>query len=200
MKKKLSSPKILNIVLCIVILVVFVLTIGNRINTEILTDNISEVIPLGNPIGYKYQQLENNLKNKLVEKEQIAQVLNFDYYLQEYEETIKFYSKLFDYNYEDIINDLRNRKKSNESFEETNIGYLKDSENNLKTYPNIEYGLIEYFYELNELKTLPRKVEYRPYVGEPLYVEKLIQYFADIYDNVDKQTILGIGAAESGYY
>ena len=36
-------------------------------------------------------------------------------------------------------------------------------------------------------------------MGNLLY-GKLIQYFADIYDNVDKQTILGIGAAESGYY
>ena len=200
MKTKLSSPKILNIVLCIVILVVFVLTIGNRINTEILTDNISEVVPLGSPIGYKYQKLNIKFENKLTEEELTAQILNLDYYLQEYEETIKFYSKLFDYNYEDIVNDLRNSEKNNESFEATNLGYLKDSENNLKTYPNVEYGLIEYFYELNEIKTISRQAEYRPYAGKPEYVVNLIQYFADIYDNVDKNTLLGIGAAESGHY
>ena len=203
MKSKVSSPKVLNIVLCIVILLVFVLTIGTRINAEVLTDNASEVIPLSNTIGYTYRNLNSKLltENKKLEEEiQLAQVLNLDYYLNEYEQTIRFFSKLFNYTYEDIINDLKAKELNNESFEYTNLGYLKDSENNLKTYPNLEYGLIEYFYELNKNENLHRKVEYQPYSGGPEYVENLIQYFTTIYDNVDKTTLLGIGAAESGHY
>ena len=203
MKSKVSSPKVLNIVLCIVILLVFVLTIGSRINAEVLTDNSSEVIPLGNEIGYTYKKLTLDLteQSEIEEHQEIAQViLDLDYYINENETTIQFFSKLFDYNYDDVINDLKNRELNNEPFEYTNIGYLKDKENNLKTYPNFEYGLIEYFYELNDNKTLSRNIKYRPYEGEPDYVEKLIQYYTTIYDNVDKTTLLGIGAAESGNY
>lgn len=203
MKSKVSSPKVLNIVLCIVILLVFVLALGTRTNAEVLTDSASEVIPLGNEIGYKYKNLNVNLlvqQEEPEEENKLAIVLDLNYYLDEYVETIKFFSKLFDYNYDDIIKDFKDRELENEAFEYTNIGYLKDEENNLKTYPNFEYGLIEYFYELNENKNLSRNVEYRPYTGEADYVEKLIQYFTTIYNNVDKTTLLGIGAAESGYY
>lgn len=199
MKNKVSSPKILNIVLCVVILLVFVLTIGTRTNAEVLTDNASEVIPLSREIGYTYKSLSGFFKEETVAPE-LAIVLDLDYYINEYIETIKFFSKLFDYDYKEIIIDLKSRELEEENFEYTNIGYLKDENEKLIIYPNFEYGLIEYFYFLNENNLLNRNVEYRPYTGEAIYVENLIQYFANIYPNVDKTTLLSIGAAESGYY
>lgn len=45
-----------------------------------------------------------------------------------------------------------------------------------------------------------RNVQYRPYKGNAAYVENLIIYFSEIYDNVDSKALLSIGAAESGYY
>lgn len=112
MKSKVSSPKVLNIVLCIVILLVFVLALGTRTNAEVLTDSASEVIPLGNEIGYKYKNLNVNLlvqQEEPEEENKLAIVLDLNYYLDEYVETIKFFSKLFDYNYDDIIKDFKDR-------------------------------------------------------------------------------------------
>ncbi|MDD4187334.1 MAG: hypothetical protein PHX04_00965 [Bacilli bacterium] len=201
MKSKVSSPKILNIVLCVVILLIFVLTIGTRINAEVLTDNTSEVIPLSIEIGYAYQDFDYKLLNQLEQSEDEIEpiVLDLNYYLNEYEMTIKFFAKTFDYNYDDIIQDLKERELDNPIFEYTNIGYLKESDN-LKTFPNFEYGLIKYFMNLNEINTVQRNVIYKPYTGNADYVEKLIGYYSTIYENVDKTVLLSIGAAESGYY
>lgn len=200
MKSKVSSPKILNIVFCIVILLVFVLTFATRINAEVLNDNASEVIPLSIEIGYTYQSLDYKLNQDETQKEIEPIILDLNYYLNEYKTTIKFFADAFDYKYDDIIEDLKQRGKDNYTFEYTNIGYLKDSGENLKTFPNFEYGLVEYFMNLNEIKTVQRNINYRPYAGDADYVEKLISYYTTIYDNVDKITLLSIGAAESGHY
>lgn len=202
MKTKVSSPKVLNIVLCVIILLIFVLTVGVRTNAEVLTENASEVIPLSKQIGYEHQKLALPINDSLiidtVEEKEIIKDLN--YYIDIYSDTIKFFSELFDYNYDDIISDLKERELENEYIEITNIGYLKDKEDNLKTYNSFEYGLIEYFYDLNNSNSKLRNVKYRPYTGEAEYVENLIIYFSSIYTNVDVTTLLGIGAAESGYY
>lgn len=202
MEKKVSSPKVLNIVLCIVILLVFVLTIGTKTNAEVFNDNSGEVVPLSKQIGYTHLSLEDYYKkDEYTEpEEELALVLNSEYYINENIETIKFFSKLFDYNFEDIIEDLKSRDLLEDDFSYTNIGYLKDSDNNLNIYSSFEYGLIEYFYNLNETKEINRNVKYIPYNGDSAYVEDLITYFSTIYDNVDKTTLLSIGAAESGYY
>ncbi|MDD2505364.1 MAG: hypothetical protein PHF21_03745 [Bacilli bacterium] len=207
MKSKVSSPKVLNIVLCVVILLIFVLTIGTRTNAEVLTDNASEVIPLSREINYSINILNNKLLEpdesdiEITSEESESEIIfNLDYYINEYIITIKFFSELFDYNYEDIIKDLKNKELENYDFEYTNIGYLKNSNNDLEKYANFEYGLIEYFYQLNKDKNIKREVTYRPYKGNAKYVEDLIQYFSEIYSNVDKISLLSIGAAESGYY
>ncbi len=194
MKRKVSSPKIFNIVLCVIILLTFVLIIGNKTDAEVLTENQSEVIPLSKEINLRYKNLTIPIVSIDINKS------DFNYYLIKYESTIKFFSKLFDYSYEDIIKDLLERQKENEEFEYTNIGYLKDRNNNLISYPNFEYGLIEYFYNLNKIKSKLRKEKYIPYKGSPEYVEKLILYYSSIYENVDPITLLAIGAAESGNY
>ena len=92
------------------------------------------------------------------------------------------------------------REKENSDFISTNIGYLKDKNGNLKVYDSFEYGLIEFFYDLNKNYKELRHVTYVPYTGSAIYVEKLIMYYTSIYTNVDRTTLLSIGAAESGYY
>ncbi|MDD2409328.1 MAG: hypothetical protein PHD03_01230 [Bacilli bacterium] len=204
MKNGVSSVKIFNIVLCVVILLIFVLTIGSRTKSEILTDSSFEVIPLSKQLGYQYPEL-SILSNDLFEestdvfeeKEEI--ILDINYYLNLYKDTIAFFSNLFDYTYEDIINDLYLRN-DNQLFEYTNIGNLRDEIGNINTYSSFEYGLIEYFYDLNNSNSKLRKVTYRPYTGNAEYIENLIIYYSSIYTNVDPITLLSIGAAESGYY
>ena len=197
MKNGLSSLKVSNIVLCVIILLIFAFIIGKRTNAATFADSSSEVIPLKKQLESNYPDLLSNFKfnNNKEEKEE---ELDLNYYLEEYKETIKFFSKLFDYEYEDIINNLILR--NDEEFILTNIGNLKDKEGNKEEYINFEYGLIEYFYHLNDTKELKRNVIYRPYLGESDYVEDLIIYFSSIYENVDSITLLSIGAAESGYY
>lgn len=197
MKNGLSSLKVSNIVLCVIILLIFAFIIGKRTNAATFANSSSEVIPLKKQLKSNYPDLLSNFKfnNNKEEKEE---ELDLNYYLEEYKETIKFFSKLFDYEYEDIINNLILR--NDEEFILTNIGNLKDKEGNKEEYINFEYGLIEYFYHLNDTKELKRNVIYRPYLEESDYVEDLIIYFSSIYENVDSITLLSIGAAESGYY
>lgn len=194
MKTRVSSPKIFNVVLCVIILLTFVLIIGSKTDAEVLTDQGSEVIPLSREINLKYKNL--TIPIVLLDEDK----RDFDFYLKKYDREIKFFSKLFDYNYKDILNDLKERQEENESFEVTNIGYLKNKDKSLKKFPNFEYGLIEYFYELNNSKSKLRKVKYVPYEGGSEYIESLILYYSSIYENVDPVVLLGIGAAESGNY
>ena len=77
---------------------------------------------------------------------------------------------------------------------------LKNKNNELLNFENFEYGLIEYFYNLNKTKTLKRTNKYIPYSGSASYVENLIMYYSTIYTNIDQTLMLSIGAAESGYY
>jgi len=136
--------------------------------------------------------------NEYIPKEEV--IYDQEYYINEYIEKIEFFSKLFDYNMNDIINNLNEQKDEDLEFAFSNIGYLKDKEGNLKTFPNFEYGLIEYFYHLNKTNSLPRKQKHLPYNGDGEYIENLIIYFSSIYENVNPIDLLSIGAAESGYY
>jgi len=67
-------------------------------------------------------------------------------------------------------------------------------------YPNFEYGLIEYFYNLNKTNKSLRNEKHIPYQGDTKYIKDLIIYFSNIYQNVDPIVLLAIGAAESGHY
>lgn len=174
-------------------------TIGSRTNSEVLTSSSFEVIPLSKQLRYQNPEFDLLSYNIVEETNKEEKVLDLPYYIESYQDTILFFSKLFDYNYEDIINDIyiRNDKQL---FEYTNIGNLKDENGNINTYPNFEYGLIEYFYELNNSNSNLRNEIYRPYTGNAEYVENLIIYYSSIYSNVDPVALLSIGAAESGYY
>ena len=204
MEKDVSSLKILNIIVCIILLITFAV-IGTKLNVhadEIIKAD-DEVVPSIKQVGYTYKKLGNNLlalNNSIKEEPEEIITYDLDYYIDANLETIKFFAKAFDYQLDDVIYDLKQREKENETLVSTNIGYLKDNENNLKVFDSFEYGLIEYFYELNEKSSNLRHVTYEPYTGSGDYVEKLIMYYSDIYTNVDKTTMLSIGAAESGYY
>ena len=194
MNKKLSSLKIHNIVVCAIILIVFVIFgVANARAEEI--NNNDEVLPSNNiQLGNNYRKLidENNEKQTTNTKKKESNILNIK------EKEIKFFSEIFGYNYEDVLNNLKGI--NNETYNEYNIGNIKNNKDELIKYNSFEYGLIEYFYNLNKEKSLKKTNKYVPYTGDSLYVENLIIYFSSIYDNVDSKLLLGIGAAESGYY
>ena len=194
MNKKLSSLKIHNIVVCAIILIVFVIFgVANARAEEI--NNNDEVLPSNNiQLGKNYRKLidENKEKQTTNTKKKESNILNIK------EKEIKFFSEIFGYNYEDVLNNLKGI--NNETYNEYNIGNIKNNKDELIKYNSFEYGLIEYFYNLNKEKSLKKTNKYIPYTGDSLYVENLIIYFSSIYDNVDSKLLLGIGAAESGYY
>lgn len=194
MNKKLSSLKIHNIVVCAIILIVFVIFgVANARAEEI--NNNDEVLPSNNiQLGNNYRKLidENKEKQTTNTKKKESNILNIK------EKEIKFFSEIFGYNYEDVLNNLKGI--NNETYNEYNIGNIKNNKDELIKYNSFEYGLIEYFYNLNKEKSLKKTNKYVPYTGDSLYVESLIIYFSSIYDNVDSKLLLGIGAAESGYY
>lgn len=190
MNKKLSSLKIHNIIFCTIILILFVIFGVINTNAEEVNNNKDEVLPSNNiQLGCTYRKLISN-KDK--------EIINNNNILDSKKSEITFFSKIFGYEYSDIYNDLKDINKEN--INEYNIGHLKDKSNNVITYPSFEYGLIEYFYNLNSTKRIIKKTNYVPYEGSSEYVENLILYFSKIYNNVDYKLLLSIGAAESGYY
>lgn len=206
MERNMSSLKTCNIIICIVLLISFVL-IGTSINVkaEENNNNADEVLPsISNTLGYSYKPLLINTtlesENITIINEEPQIVYNLDYYVNENKETMEFFIKMFDYKYEDIINDLEKRQSENDTFIYTNIGYLKDENDGLIEYDSFEKGLIEYLFSLTKSNSIKRYTKYEPYTGSSEYIEKLIMYYSDIYNNVDKTTMLSIGAAESGYY
>lgn len=199
MEKNVSSVKILNIIVCIILLITFAV-IGTKIDVHAdeITSSSDEVLPSISKLGYTYPSLIKSLNtNNSTEK---VITYDLDYYIDTNMETIKFFSRSFGYKLEDVIYNLKTREKENNNFISTNIGYLKDKDGNLLVFDNFEYGLIEFFYDLNENYKDLRHVSYVPYTGNSDYVEKLIMYYTSIYTNVDRTTLLSIGAAESGYY
>lgn len=196
MEKNVSSLKILNIIICLLLLVVFAIFTGTK-KVDAKSEASGEY-PSRFTLGYQFKELKFIYK-KATPKEEIL-VYNLEYYIENNLDIIKFYSNVFDYKLEDVINDLKEREKNNSTFISTNIGYLKNEKGELRIYDSFEYGLIEYFYNLMETKTIKRNIKYKPYEGNSSYVEKLIMHYSSIYSNVDQTTLLSIGAAESGYY
>ena len=196
MEKNVSSLKILNIIICLLLLVVFAIFTGTK-KVDAKSEASGEY-PSRFTLGYQFKELEFIYK-EATPKEEIL-VYNLEYYIENNLDIIKFYSKVFDYNLDDVLHDLKEREKNNSTFISTNIGYLKNEKGELRIYDSFEYGLIEYFYNLMETKTIKRNIKYRPYEGNSSYIEKLIMHYSSIYSNVDQTTLLSIGAAESGYY
>ena len=206
-QEKASNKALKHIVCCFILLIIFVITI-TRVNAQTETKVINasdteDVVPLKPQLNESLLELQRikirENKVKLYDNPRIIEK-NIHYYISINEKTLNFFAKAFGYDIDFIKEDLKNRNKSVEEINPTNIASLKNKKGNLKTYPNTEYGIVEYFYELTETNSKQRNKKIKPYTGSSDYVEKLIKYYTQIYTNVDSSIALSIGAAESGYY
>ena len=210
--KKASKKAWKHVICCLILLVIFVMTIGVHINAEgypdeELGESSSDVVPLRASVSELVADLSYTEENEVElagPKEEVTVEIIYDanYYITTYAETIEFFADVFGVDYEDVVADLYKRAENNDGkIESTNIGYLLNSKGKVKKYSSVEYGIVEYFYDYVERN--PKKVSKKrdPYSGSAKYVENLIIYYTThIYTNVDTSTALSIGAAESGYY
>lgn len=212
---KAKKVALKHILCCLILLLVFVLTIGVKgyadegsKETVTISDS-SDTVPLKPLVADNYFELETEKESNPESIEDIIAIINesdydkttYEDYLNLYSEELKFFSKTFGFNYDEVLAQLREKAESNEEFEPTNIGFIKNKEGKLKTFDSVEYGIVEYFYQLIESKSLKRSKKVVPYEGNSKYIENLIIYYTTkIYTNVDTVTALSIGAAESGYY
>ena len=202
---KASNNKALKHVLCcVIILVIFVVTITLTVDAKVIdTDesvNVEDTVPLREQLGKKYRKLENYKKEEVevleFNKPRIIEK-DINYYINLNINALTFYSKIFGYSLDYVKSDLIKRSE-NLDIEPTNIGSIKDN-GELVKYDNVDYGIIEYFYDLIDTSNEKRLNYKKEYTGSSDYVEKLIMYYTNIY-NVDTTLALSIGAAESGYY
>lgn len=198
-----------HIVCCLILLLIFVITITKvdaRNESELtVTSDTTDVVPLrpqlnDNLIELQILNIEES-SNKLYDNPRIIEK-NIEYYIEENENTLMFFATAFGFDIEFVKEDLIKRAETIGELEikPTNIGSLKNKNNELKTFKNIEYGIVEYFYDLSKSYPKKRNKKVVPYTGNSDYVEKLIMYYTGIYSNVDTSIALSIGAAESGYY
>lgn len=205
--RKASRVSWKHIICCLILLLIFVFTVGIHINAKGESDGIlatSDVVPLAKSGNFvKVLNVQSKSQGLLAGPNDNVTISldKLNYYINTYNFELNFLSNTFGVNYQDIIDDLNSRHQGVEDFDFSNIGLLLNEEGNVKKYNNNLYGLVEYFYDYVERN--PKKVNKKwvPYTGNADYVEKLIMYFTtNIYDNVDVTTALSIGAAESGYY
>jgi len=205
--KKAYNKALKHILCCLILLLIFVITI-TRVDAKnsIQENNTSlaeEVIPLKpyNQIEFfkiKRHSLIVNEYKKYNKPRIIEKDINF--YIKSELNTLTFFAKAFGYDIEFVKEDLIKRAEGIKEIEPTNIGSIKNDNNELKKYSSIEYGIVEYYYEL--VSSYPEKQSNKvvPYTGDSTYVENLIMYYTNIYTDVDRTLALSIGAAESGYY
>lgn len=210
--KRASRKTWKHVICCVVLLVIFVLTVGIHINAEgnaeePIAESSSDTVPLRSSVDGLVAELSITEENEVKlagpkEEVTVSVIRDADYYITTYAETIKFFANTFVVDYNEVIQDIYKRMESSKyEFEPTNIGFLLNSKNELKKYNSVEYGIVEYFYDYVEKH--PRKASKKrvPYTGNAKYVENLIIYYTThIYTNVDPVVALSIGAAESGYY
>lgn len=223
--RKASKASWKHIVCCVVILIIFMLTMGVHINAEgkngeTIADSSSEVVPLSIKPRVVFDHYRSIIKNEVElagPKEEVMACIignesedndeevtpsEIDHYITTYSDDIYFLSKTFGVEYNQVLEDIRNRYYTNiEELEQTNIGYLRNKAGKVKKYKNDLYGLVEYFYDYVEKNPKNVNKKWIPYKGGSKYIENLIIYFTThVYTNVDTVTALSIGAAESGYY
>ena len=208
MKTKAAQNRALkHIVCCLILLLVFVITITkvdakNESDLTAATET-SDVVPLRPQLRDNLLQLQilnlNESQYILYDTPRIIEK-NIEYYITENESALTFFSKAFGFDIEFVKEDLIKRAETIGELEPTNIGSLVNKNGELKTFENIEYGIVEYFYDLSRRHPEKRNKNVVPYTGNSEYVEKLIIYYTKIYSNVDTSIALSIGAAESGYY
>jgi len=205
--RKAYNKALKHILCCLILLLIFVITItrvdAKNESTDLGNAKADEVIPL---IPYSRINLFKTKQLTIIENEFIKynkpRIIEKDinYYIETEIETLTFFAKTFGYDIDFIKKDLIKRAEGLKTIEPTNIGSIKNSNNKLKKYSSIEYGIVEYYYEL--LSSYPEKRNNKvvPYKGDSKYIENLIMYYTQIYTDVDRSIALSIGAAESGYY
>lgn len=137
---------------------------------------------------------------KLSEENNLETKNTLDLFLETNEEQIRFFSRMFNLNYEDVVSKIRETNPNPDAINIYNIGQIKDDLGNIYTYNSVDRGILEYFLFLDKNNPEMQKVEYQPYNGDAEYIEALIEYFSSLYPNVDHKLLLSIGAAESGYF
>ena len=200
-----------HVICCLIILVIFVLTIGIHINAEgfsddAIADSSSDTVPLrtySTIIDLSPLSKKNEVNLAGPKEEVTVEEFNIDSYITTYSADIELLSKAFGLNYDKVINNLKitYEKNLDKEFDKTNVGFLLNADGNVKKYKNVLYGLVEYFYDYVE--KYPKEVNKKriPYTGNAEYIENLIIYYTrQIYTNVDTSLALSIGASESGYY
>lgn len=193
MKHTVANKAIKNMVLSAIVLLPF------QLNTGIIPEGNIGLASDSNTKTLAMEEVPPSASPRVVLLDLEGKYYSIESFLDEKSDTIEFMSKTFGIDYEYIYEDLI---KINEKYiyEKNNIGKLTDKDGKLKTFKSFEEGLIEYLYSFASKN--PRLVSKKitPYTGNAQYVEDLIKYFTDIYDNVDYVTAVSIGAAESGYY
>ena len=200
-KEKASNKALKHIVCCIILIITFVITFTrvhaqNEINIE-----TESTVPLKPQLSEDLLELNKvflGTKHILYDAPRIIEK-DINYYIKEYNDELLFFSTMFGFNIQSIKSDLISRNEGT-IVNENNLGNLKDEYNNIITYQNPLYGIVEYFYYLINTNSLERNRKIVSYESDSDYVEKLIMYYTKIYDNVDTSIALSIGAAESGYY
>lgn len=193
MKHTVANKAIKNIVLSAMVLIPL------QLNTGLLPEGNIGIASDGNTKTLAMEEVPPSASPRVVLLDLEGKYYSVESFLNEKSDTIAFLSKTFGidskYIYEDLIN-----VNDKYIYEKKNIGKLTDKNGRLKNFNSFEEGLIEYLY--NFASKNPRLVSKKivPYTGSADYIEDLIKYFTDIYDNVDYLTAVSIGAAESGYY
>ena len=113
-----------NIIICLLLLTVFVVLTRPK-NVDASTSDDYPSIKL----GYEFKKLEFITNLNIHEEESNKITYNLDYYLEEKKDTIAFFAKAFGYNYNDVIKDLQTKNDKEEVFLMTNIGFLKNKNN-----------------------------------------------------------------------
>lgn len=208
MKTKVAQNRALkHIVCCLILLLVFVITITkvdakNESDLTVGTDT-SDVVPLRPQLKDNLLQLQIlNIEESNSIRYNMPRIIekNIGYYIEANESALTFFANAFGFDIGFVKEDLTKRAETIGELEPTNIGSLVNNKDELKTFENIEYGIVEYFYDLSRRHPEKRNKNVVPYTGNSEYVENLIIYYTKIYSNVDTSIALSIGAAESGYY
>ena len=197
--KKAYNKALIHILLCVIIVFIFVLT-SLKVNALSKDTDLSTLKP------YIKDTLLNINTENIIEtnttKYDTPRIVENNIYLfiEKYETTINFFANMFGFDIDFIKSDLLERNIDITEIDENNIGRLLNNKNELKVFPNEEYGISEYFFELSELYPEKTNNTIIKYTGNSEYIENLIIYYTNIYEDVDTILALSIGAAESGYY
>lgn len=195
--KKAYKKALKHILCCIIIIILFVITIS-RVNALSLNNlSINSSLSFKSYITNIFKKKEL-IKIKKYDKPRIIKN-NIEIFIDEYEQTLKFFANMYGYNFEFIKKDLKDRNKEVLELDKNNIGCLKDKNSEMKSFKNVEHGISEYFIELTKKHPEKRNKNIKEYTGSSEYIENLIIYYSNIYD-IDTNLALSIGAAESGYY